>query len=118
MSGNPLGTCLRDRRARLDPAAPGFPPARRRTRGLRREEVAMRASISPAWYACLEQGRGGAPPAAALGRLARALLLIDAEREPPFLLGLGRLPGASAAGARASAPGCSACPTRWTRARR
>jgi microsomal dipeptidase-like Zn-dependent dipeptidase len=39
-----LGTYLKDRRAKLDPAASGFPPARRRTPGLRREEVAQRQS--------------------------------------------------------------------------
>src|SRR3954449_9686296 len=81
---SPLGSFLRDRRTRLDPAAFGFPgeprlppgprtrpdPAafgfpgeRRRTPGLRREEVAQRANISPTWYTWLEQGRGGAPAA-------------------------------------------------------
>ena len=54
-----LGTYLRDRRAKLDPAAFGFAPKRRRTPGLRREEVAQRANISPTWYTWLEQGRGG-----------------------------------------------------------
>ena len=56
-----LGIYLRDRRTRLDPAALGFPSSRRRTPGLRREEVALRANISPTWYTWLEQGRGGAP---------------------------------------------------------
>jgi hypothetical protein len=46
---NRLGTYLRDRRAKLDPAALGFPSERRRTLGLRREEVARRANISPTW---------------------------------------------------------------------
>jgi hypothetical protein len=45
-----LGTYLRGRRAKLDPAAFGFPPTRRRTSGLRREEVAQPANISPTWY--------------------------------------------------------------------
>ena len=57
---NLLGAYLRDRRARLDPAAFGLSASRRRTPGLRREEVAQRANISPTWYAWLEQGRGGA----------------------------------------------------------
>lgn len=87
-----LGTFLRERRARLDPAALGFTGRRRRTPGLRREEVANRANISTTWYSWLEQGRGGAPSADALERLARALLLTDVEREHLFLLGLGRLP--------------------------
>jgi transcriptional regulator with XRE-family HTH domain len=56
---NLLGTYLKDRRAKLDPAAFGLPPERRRTPGLRREEVAQRANISPTWYTWLEQGRGG-----------------------------------------------------------
>jgi len=91
---NPLGAYLKDRRAKLDPAAFGFPPERRRTAGLRREEVAQRANISPTWYTWLEQGRGGGPSADVLDRIARALMLTDAEREHLFLLGLGRPPEA------------------------
>jgi transcriptional regulator with XRE-family HTH domain len=88
----PLGVYLRDRRAKLDPAAFGFSSERRRTPGLRREEVAQRAHISPTWYTWLEQGRGGAPSADVLDRIARALMLTDVEREHLFLLGLGRPP--------------------------
>ncbi len=91
-SGAALGAYLKDRRARIDPAAFGLPATRRRTPGLRREEVANRAHISPTWYTCLEQGRGGAPSADVLDRIARALLLTDAEREHMFLLGLGHPP--------------------------
>jgi transcriptional regulator with XRE-family HTH domain len=87
-----FGTYLKDRRAKLDPAAFGFAPSRRRTPGLRREEVAQRANISPTWYTWLEQGRGGAPSADVLDRIARALMLTDVEREHLFLLGLGRPP--------------------------
>lgn len=89
-----LASFLRDRRTKLDPAAFGFSVERRRTPGLRREEVAQRANISPTWYAWLEQGRGGAPSADVLDRLARALMLTDVEREHLFLLGLGRPPEA------------------------
>ncbi|KRR15237.1 XRE family transcriptional regulator [Bradyrhizobium lablabi] len=89
---NLLGTYLKDRRVRLDPAAFGFAVGRRRTPGLRREEVAQRASISPTWYTWLEQGRGGAPSADVLNRIAAALMLTDVEREHLFLLGLGRPP--------------------------
>lgn len=89
---NPLGSFLKDRRARLDPVALGFVDTRRRTPGLRREEVAQRAHISATWYTWLEQGRGGAPSADALERIARALVLTDVEREHLFLLGLGRPP--------------------------
>ena len=89
-----LGTYLKDRRAKLDPAAFGFAAKRRRTPGLRREEVAQRANISPTWYTWLEQGRGGAPSASVLDRIAGALMLTDVEREHVFLLGLGRPPEA------------------------
>src|ERR1700735_5048385 len=89
---NLLGGYLKDRRAKLDPAAFGFAPARRRTPGLRREEVAQRANISPTWYTWLEQGRGGAPSADVLDRIARALMLTDVEREHLFLLCLGPQP--------------------------
>jgi len=89
---NLLGIYLRDRRAKLDPTAFGLPLQRRRTPGLRREEVAQRANVSATWYTWLEQGRGGAPSADVLDRIARAMMLTDAEREHLFLLGLGRPP--------------------------
>jgi transcriptional regulator with XRE-family HTH domain len=89
---NLLGGYLKQRRAKLDPIAFGFSGERRRTAGLRREEVAQRANISPTWYTWLEQGRGGAPSADVLDRIARALMLTDVEREHLFLLGLGRPP--------------------------
>jgi transcriptional regulator with XRE-family HTH domain len=92
VSQNRLGAYLRDRRAKLDPAAFGLSGARRRTPGLRREEVAQRANISATWYTWLEQGRGGAPSPDVLERIARALMLTDVEREHLFLLGLGRPP--------------------------
>jgi transcriptional regulator with XRE-family HTH domain len=89
---NRLGAYLKDRRARLDPAAFGLPLKRRRTPGLRREEVAQRAHVSATWYTWLEQGRGGAPSADVLDRIARALMLTDVEREHLFLIALGRPP--------------------------
>jgi len=89
---NSLGIYLRDRRAKLDPTAFGLPLQRRRTPGLRREEVAQRANVSATWYTWLEQGRGGAPSADVLDRIARAMMLTDVEREHLFLLGLGRPP--------------------------
>src|SRR5664279_1386474 len=91
---NLLGAYLKGRRTKLDATAFGFTAGRRRTAGLRREEVAQRANISPTWYTWLEQGRGGAPSADVLDRIARALMLTDVEREHLFLLGLGRLPEA------------------------
>ena len=89
-----LGAYLRDRRARLNPATLGLPSGRRRTPGLRREEVAHRAHISTAWYTFLEQGRGGAPSPEVLGRLADSLVLNKAEREQLFFLAFGRAPRA------------------------
>ena len=89
---NLLGSYLKDRRAKLDPVAFGFPLTRRRTPGLRREEVAQRSNVSATWYTWLEQGRGGAPSANVLERIARALMLTEVEREHLFLLGLGRPP--------------------------
>src|SRR5690349_18532873 len=92
MAANLLGTFLKDRRGKLDPAALGFPLKRRRTPGLRREEVAQRANVSATWYTWLEQGRGGAPSSDVIDRIARAMMLTDVEREHLFLLGLGRPP--------------------------
>ena len=100
---NPLGTFLRTRREKLDPARFGF-AGRRRTAGLRREEVAQRANISATWYTWLEQGRGGSPSAEALDGIARALTLTDVEREHLFLLGLGHPPEARYRGPDAITP--------------
>jgi transcriptional regulator with XRE-family HTH domain len=87
-----LGTYLRERRIRLDPADLGYSGGQRRTPGLRREEVAQRAGISTTWYSWLEQGRGGPPSIHALDRLAEALMLTAVEREHLFLLAVGRPP--------------------------
>jgi transcriptional regulator with XRE-family HTH domain len=92
---NALGTFLRDRRARMDAAAFGFSGGRRRTPGLRREEVAQRANISATWYTWLEQGRGGVPSADVLNRIAGGLMLTEPEREHLFVLGLGHPPEAT-----------------------
>ncbi|MET0707550.1 MAG: helix-turn-helix transcriptional regulator [Tardiphaga sp.] len=89
---NPLGAWLKNRRTKLDPASFGLAGGRRRTLGLRREEVAQRASISTTWYTWLEQGRGGRASAEVLDRIAQALTLTGVEREHLFLLGLGRPP--------------------------
>lgn len=89
---NALGAYLKDRRTKLDPQSLGLPMQRRRTTGLRREEVAQRANVSTTWYTWLEQGRGGAPSANVLERIAHALMLTEVEREHLFLLALGRPP--------------------------
>lgn len=85
-----LGGFLRDRRARLPPGPDVR--TRRRTPGLRREEVAARAGVSVVWYTWLEQGRGGPPSVEVLERLARALELDDTGREVLFLLAQQRPP--------------------------
>ena len=92
--GNLLGSYLKDRRGKLDPAALGIPATRRRTPGLRREEVALRANVSATWYTWLEQGRGGAPSADVLNRISGALKLNEIEREHLFLLAQHRPPEA------------------------
>ncbi|HEX6564692.1 MAG TPA: helix-turn-helix transcriptional regulator [Chthoniobacterales bacterium] len=91
-NGNQLGAYLKDRRAKLDPAALGFSMTRRRTPGLRREEVAQRANVSATWYTWLEQGRGGSPSMDVLDRIARALMLTNVEREHLFFIALGHSP--------------------------
>ena len=79
---NVLGDFLRARRSRLTPRQVGLPDGsnRRRTPGLRREEVADLAGISTDWYVRLEQGRSVQPSASTLDALARALRLNAAER--------------------------------------
>ena len=99
-----LGDYLRERRTRLDPMALGYAGGRRRTPGLRREEVAQRAGISATWYGWLEQGRGGPPSTHALDRVAEALMLTAVEREHVFLLAFGRPPEARYQPPRGVAP--------------
>jgi transcriptional regulator with XRE-family HTH domain len=81
MDRRELAAFLRSRRERISPADVGLPAGpRRRTPGLRREEVAQLAFISPEYYARLEQARAPRPSREVLGGLARALRLSDAER--------------------------------------
>lgn len=75
-----LGAFLRSRRARLDPAALGFPTGRRRSPGLRREELASLAGVTVSWLAKLEQGRAHAVSADVLEAIGRALRLDPTER--------------------------------------
>lgn len=76
-----LGMFLRSRRERLRPSDVGLPDgARRRTPGLRRQEVAQLAGMSVDYYIRLEQGRGPQPSRSVLTGLARALRLSDIER--------------------------------------
>ncbi|MCX7241813.1 MAG: helix-turn-helix transcriptional regulator [Burkholderiales bacterium] len=76
-----LGEFLKVLRERCVPEAFGFPGGqRRRARGLRREEVAQLAAISPTWYTWIEQGREVNVSAEALTRLSTALKLTRSER--------------------------------------
>lgn len=85
--GGGLGEFLRLRRERLRPEDAGLPGGgRRRTPGLRREEVAALAALSPDYYSRLEQGRVTTPSESALASLARALRLSGDERDHLFLL--------------------------------
>src|SRR3954465_15724235 len=77
-----LGDFLRSRREKLTPKAVGLPSGRRRrTPGLRREEVAELAGIGVDWYIRLEQGRTVSPSVATIDALARALRLGKAEHK-------------------------------------
>jgi transcriptional regulator with XRE-family HTH domain len=82
-----LSDFLRTRRARISPAAAGLPAGlRRRTPGLRREEVAQLAGVSATWYTWLEQRRPIRASAAVLGNLAGVLRLDPIERTQLFQL--------------------------------
>ena len=96
-----LGAFVRAHRERT---APDPRPGRRRTPGLRREELAARAGISATWYAWIEQGRDVRVSPYALGRLAEALQLSRAERAYLFELAGRRDPDAAQAQAIPDAP--------------
>ncbi|WP_413406816.1 helix-turn-helix transcriptional regulator [Paenibacillus amylolyticus] len=88
-----LGSFLRNLRSSISPRDVGLPTgSRRRTRGLRREEVAQLASIGPSWYTRLEQGRDSSPSVSVLESLASALKLTPNERRHLFLLSGESLP--------------------------
>jgi transcriptional regulator with XRE-family HTH domain len=88
-----LSEFLRSRRERLTPADVGLPAgSRRRTPGLRREEVAALAGVGLAWYTWLEQGREISVSTGFLDNLSRVLKLDAAERRHLFLLAQQRLP--------------------------
>src|ERR1700722_5880902 len=77
-----LGQLLRSRRERLVPADVGLPAGnRRRTAGLRREEVAQLANLSATYYTFLEQGHPVQPSPQVLEALAAALRMSAAERD-------------------------------------
>ena len=95
-----LGAFLSGRRGRLQPGELGLPIGRRRTPGLRREEVALLAGVSVSWYTWLEQGRDIGVSAEVLKRLSSVLRLDPAEsshlfalssRQPPVVATSGEL---------------------------
>lgn len=87
-----LSTFLRSRRERLDPSALGLPPGmRRRTPGLRREEVAQLAGVGVTWYTWLEQGRRINASTQVLDAIAKTLRLDHTEHE--HLYRLADVPG-------------------------
>jgi transcriptional regulator with XRE-family HTH domain len=82
-----LAQFLRSRRERLTPGDVGLPPGlRRRTPGLRREEVAQLAGVGVTWYTWLEQGRAINASVQVLDALARTLRLDQAEQEHLYRL--------------------------------
>ncbi|MCH5675970.1 helix-turn-helix transcriptional regulator [Streptomyces gilvus] len=82
-----LAAFLRTRRARVTPADVGMPPGfRRRTPGLRREEVAQLSGVGVTWYTWLEQGRPINASAQVLDAVARTLRLDPPEREHLYRL--------------------------------
>src|SRR5487761_583420 len=102
-----LAAFLRSRRERIAPEDVGLPAGhRRRTSGLRREEVAQLSGVGVTWYTWLEQGRQINASPQVLGAVARTLLLDQAERE--HLFRLADLP--DAAMAAGGTPGCEQVP--------
>jgi transcriptional regulator with XRE-family HTH domain len=87
-----LARFLRNRRERISPEQVGFPVGpRRRSPGLRREEVAVLAGLSPTWYTYLEQGRDIQPSPEVLDSLARVLGLTEDERRYMHTLAYGHV---------------------------
>jgi transcriptional regulator with XRE-family HTH domain len=103
-----LAGFLRARRARLSPRQAGLPeaggPGRRRTPGLRRQEVAQLAGLSVDYYIRLEQARGPHPSRQVLSALARALMLTADERDYLFRMA-GEAPPAPPRPGREITPG-------------
>jgi transcriptional regulator with XRE-family HTH domain len=99
-----LAAFLRARRERISPEDAGLPPGtRRRTTGLRREELAQLAGVGVTWYTWLEQGRPINASVQVLNAVATTLRLDAVERA--HLFRLADLPGAAAA-----VPDCGDCP--------
>ncbi|WP_431956354.1 helix-turn-helix transcriptional regulator [Nocardia lijiangensis] len=105
MDRSELADFLRRRREQLTPAEVGLPPGvRRRTPGLRRDEVALLAGMSTDYYTRLEQSRGPRPSTQVLTALARALRFSNDERDHLFHL-CGHQPPGPASGDKHVGPG-------------
>jgi transcriptional regulator with XRE-family HTH domain len=105
-----LGDFVRTQRERLDPAALGLAAGgRRRTPGLRREEVALLCGLSTTWYTWIEQGRDVSVSPLALARMAATLRLGRAERAYLFQLAAKRDPDQGGTEADDVPPGVAAC---------
>jgi len=90
-----LSAFLKAQRAKVQPQSVGLPDgARRRTPGLRREEVAQLAGVSTTWYTWLEQGRDIRVSASVLDCIATALRLTVDERKYLYALAMETSPGA------------------------
>jgi transcriptional regulator with XRE-family HTH domain len=117
---NQLGSFLRSRREKADAAAAGVvDTTRRRVKGLRREELALLAGLSPSYYARLEQGRDRHPSREVLRALAGVLRLDDVERDHLWSLAMPSLPRAeddraSVAAVRPVRPGVLRLLERWS----
>jgi transcriptional regulator with XRE-family HTH domain len=100
-----LADFLRKKRASLAPEEVGLPGGgRRRTPGLRREEVALRAGVGTTWYTWLEQGRDVRASLEVLEAISTALRLTPAERTHVVLLGRGEEPPPCPAAAEKVSP--------------
>ena len=111
-----FGEFIRAQREKVTPAAVGLPHGgRRRTPGLRREELAQLCGLSTTWFTWIEQGRDVQVSASALSRLARALLLSRAERAYLFELAGRRDPDDAAPQTSEDCPAALVAATRASR---
>jgi len=110
-----LSSFLKAQRAKISPDSAGLPiGTRRRTPGLRREEVAALAGVSTTWYTWLEQGRDIQASPAVLDAIASALRLTHDERNYLYGLALesGSLAGGTSSGQQPSSPDVISPPLR------
>nr|BFF22034.1 hypothetical protein GCM10025730_55550 [Promicromonospora thailandica] len=113
-----LAEFLRNRREALQPEDVGMPRGqRRRTQGLRREEVAVLCNMSTDYYSRLERQRGPQPSPQMLASIAQGLHLTIDERDHLFRLA-GHNPPPGEAPASTSAPVCCGSSTAWRTHRR